>query len=215
MRKAKWFCALAALLIAGLPVSSHASMVVQDTLETLVADSAIVARVICEAKEEKEDDNGLPATWYTFRVVECLRGDAGESLTIKQFGNSKPNADGLVLKMAGTPTYVIGKEYVLFLAGKSKLGFQAPLGLEQGKFSVFRDDEDREVISNGSANMNMFTGIDSDGLAMKMSLSAGESEVLDVKKGAVQLDSFLSLTRKLVQVDDEEKEAAKQKGGEE
>lgn len=80
------------------------------------------------------DADGIPATWITFDVVECLKGHADASLTIKQLGVDAPLADGTLLRVPGIPRYRAGDEIVVFLHEPSRRGFTSPVGLGQGLY---------------------------------------------------------------------------------
>ena len=50
--------------------------------------------------------------------------------------------------MQGVPKFVVGEEYVVFLAGVSSLGFSSPVGLTQGRFAVQQSAAGKKI-SNG------------------------------------------------------------------
>jgi len=80
------------------------------------------------------DAEGIPASWITLDVAECLKGEAGRSLTIKQLGVHEPLADGTLLRLPGIPRYRAGDEIVVFLHEPSGRGFTSPVGLGQGVY---------------------------------------------------------------------------------
>ena len=100
------------------------------------ADRAFAGRVV--AVHSGRDTAGTPATWVTFAVDTPLKGRLGNEITIKQIGASEPLSDGTTLRLPGVPSYKIGDELVLFLAGDSEAGFTSPIGLEQGKYPIVR-----------------------------------------------------------------------------
>ncbi len=98
------------------------------------ADSIVHGTVAAVASGR--DADGIPATWITLDVAECLKGRAGSSLTIKQVGVQEPMADGTLLRVPGMPRYRTGDEVVLFLHAPSDRGFTSPVGLAQGLYRV-------------------------------------------------------------------------------
>ncbi len=48
----------------------------------------------------------------------------------------------------GVPKFRPGEEHVLFMAGRSAIGFSSPIGLSQGKFHVEREGG-RAKVGNG------------------------------------------------------------------
>jgi hypothetical protein len=97
------------------------------------------------------DADGIPATWITLDVAECLKGGVGSRLVIKQVGVPAPLEDGTLLRVPGLPRYRTGDEVVLFLHRPSGRGFTSPVGLGQGVFRVQRRGADRVVVPPSGA----------------------------------------------------------------
>jgi hypothetical protein len=91
------------------------------------------------------DSDGIPATWVTLDVAECLKGEVGSRLVFKQVGVAAPLADGTLLRIPGLPRYRAGDEVVLFLHQPSGRGFTSPVGMGQGLFRVERRGGERIV----------------------------------------------------------------------
>ena len=115
-----------------------ATMTMQLELPQIVAaaDRAFAGRVV--ATHAGRDAAGTPATWVTFAVATPLKGRLRGEITIKQIGVSAPLSDGSAFHLPGVPTYAVGDELVVFLAGDSAAGFTSPIGLAQGKFPITR-----------------------------------------------------------------------------
>jgi hypothetical protein len=102
------------------------------------------------SNEVKVDEvSGHVATFTTFEVIEVIKGDVGETHTIKQIGGQLPGSN-LVQKVHGVPRFTIGEKVVVFLPQESRLGFASPLGLSQGRFTV-REENGVSTVSNSRA----------------------------------------------------------------
>ncbi len=111
-------------------------------LEEMIADSDRIFSGIC-TKATKIDE--IPGTkirteQFTFKAIEGIKGiDGKKEVDFKQF---YPLVQG----------YEVGKKYILFLSPNSKSsGLTAPIGLEQGRFDVYKKDgkEDEYVVYKG------------------------------------------------------------------
>ena len=100
---------------------------------------------MCSSDLAGRDEDGIPATWVTLDVAECLKGEVGPRLVFKQVGVPAPLADGTLLRVPGLPRYRAGDEVVLFLHHPSGRGFTSPVGLQQGLYRVDRRDGEKVV----------------------------------------------------------------------
>ncbi|MDX9755237.1 MAG: hypothetical protein RBU29_14825 [bacterium] len=128
------------------------------SLPQLSQGAGIIFEGECVAIRTGQDaESGFIATWYTFNVLECLKGKTGETVTIKQYGGS----DGKITVHAPITSYQVGERVILFLYAQSKIGFTSCVGISQGKFAV-REFEDREgrFVTNGMPAKVLFEGLD-------------------------------------------------------
>ena len=84
----------------------------------------------------------VPATTYTFRVREHLKGGRRSTITFQQLGTPAGGPRDLG-RLAELPVYVRGTEYVLFLLPASAAGLTSPAGAAEGAFLV----RDQQVVS--------------------------------------------------------------------
>jgi hypothetical protein len=128
-------CAMSMVAFACLaPV--YAASVVPLYLEEMIDTSAVAFEgTVTETHSERDAGTGFAVTYTTFAVSDVLKGNVGTSYTIKQIGGTLPD-DKLQFRVEGVPTFVVGQDYVVFLAGVSSAGFSSPIGLEQGRFRV-------------------------------------------------------------------------------
>ncbi len=96
---------------------------------------------------KKDSQSGHIATFTKFKIIDLIKGDSDSTHTIKQLGGHDKTSNRRLL-VHGVPTFQPGKQYIVFLPEESSLGFCSPLGLHQGSFPVFTED-DELVVNNG------------------------------------------------------------------
>jgi len=131
------FRILTALVLALAPLApARAASVLPVDLPDLIETSttAFQGRVI-DNRTERDAATGFVVTYTKFEVADVLKGSVGKTHEIKQLGGSLPG-EALQYRVPGVPSFTVGEEYVVFLAGASAIGFSSPIGLSQGRFSV-------------------------------------------------------------------------------
>ncbi len=146
-----------ALQIVVLPVLfcllqpiSHATTVLPMSLNEIIDNAPVVIHGICTGnRTERDPVTNLIVTYTSFDVRDVLKGDAKATHTIKQIGGTLAGGEQSY-QAQGIPTFVVGQEYVVYLAGVSSAGFSSPIGLSQGRFTVEQTDAGK-MASNGSS----------------------------------------------------------------
>jgi len=141
----KFFIIIFCLLIAQ-PVMATTIFPITLTQLSKTANIIFYGKVI---KNEVRLDSysGRVATFTAFEIIEPIKGNIKTSHQIKQVGGQLPGSN-VVHKIPGVPTFNLGKEYVIFLPRTSKSGFSSPVGLEQGRFSVYEKNDIKVVNRN-------------------------------------------------------------------
>lgn len=121
-----------------LALPARAMDAVPLSLDALVDRAGSVVHAQVAEVVSGRDADGIPATWVTLDVVECLKGRAERRLVFKQVGVESALPDGSLLRLPGLPRYRAGEELVLFLHEPSGRGFTSPVGLGQGVLRVQR-----------------------------------------------------------------------------
>jgi len=130
------------------PLSASATSMLPISMEQLSIRSSLIIYAQAINNEVREDPQSKQiATFTTFKVIEVIKGSAGETHTIKQIGGKLKDSNR-TLRIHGVPEFIAGEEYVVFLPEKSSLGFSSPLGLHQGSFTVTTIDGE-QVVTNG------------------------------------------------------------------
>ncbi len=177
---------LLALTFAG---PAGATSVLPLQLDQIVDGAAVAFHGTCiDNRTELDTATNMVVTYTTFTVQEVLKGTVPPTYVIKQIGGRMP-AGQMSYRVDGIPTFSVGADYVVLLAGVSSAGFSSPVGLAQGKFSVMTDGESTKV-SNGRDFREMAAGISSPVLAKAM------AKALDGKPvRSVDLADFKQLVR--------------------
>jgi hypothetical protein len=138
-----------------------------------------------------KDPLGHPATVYTFRVEQVLKGPLTDTVTIKQIGVAYPAEDpdtGIItFPIEGVPVYEPGHRYLLFLNGTSDIGFTSPVGLGYGAFVVLPNGR----VVNDLNNAGLLRDVSS-------SFAADAGELMRHKRGPIQLSHLLEVVPWLV-----------------
>jgi len=154
---------LAACLIGlGIAGSAAAATVRPILLDEIIDSSAVAFHGTCIANRVELDPvSNFIVTYSTFAVRDVIKGAPAATHVIKQIGGTMPGGEsGMIVR--GVPKFVVGEEYVLFLAGISSMGFSSPVGLAQGRFAV----------QEGKAGKTVASGRDFRELTARMPLAA-------------------------------------------
>ena len=142
--------ALVTLLLGCINMPVQATSVLPVDLTQLHRDSQRIIYAECIDNKVEIDTtmNNMVVTYTTFSVLQTLKGPKEQTVTIKQIGGSMPDGSA-ALKIAGVPKFKLNEKYVVFLAKPSKLGFSSPIGLSQGSFRAFKDNQGNMTVTNG------------------------------------------------------------------
>lgn len=186
---------VAALCLMG--ADARALVLGKTNLVSLLRESEAIAVANVQNVTDGIDDNGLPYTEITVEIEESLRGEFdGATYTFRQIGllSGRPAEGGTRMMLpapAGMPKYAIGDRTLLFLNPRASMtGFQTPVGLGTGKFTLGAGQAVNDYNNDG-----VFSGVGiADGLA-----TANDERILATKMGAVNPDDLLSLVRRAVE----------------
>lgn len=178
-------------LMAGLLLSSSvlATTVLPISLERMSKKAELIFYGTVVSNEVKVDEaSGHIATFTTFDVIDVIKGDVGDTHTIKQIGGQLPGSKTM-FKIHGVPRFTIGEKTVVFMPQESQLGFASPLGLGQGRFTV-RDN-------NGANTINDKRAVQATQTQAARVERAIESKPSTQVRGNTSLEEFLQTVRGL------------------
>jgi hypothetical protein len=146
----------AALVLAALASPAVASKVRPMTLEEMTERAGRIFSGHCTGvRVVEQPGRGMPVTKVTFRVDRTLKGRPGGILTIRQ-----PGGQGVAGERSagilGLPRFRPGEEVILFLYGESASGLTSPVGLGQGKFTVYTDKDGLRRAVSEFGNRDLF-----------------------------------------------------------
>jgi hypothetical protein len=184
-------CSLQAAATSVLPVSLQR---MAKSAETIFHGAAI------ENEVRLDPASGRVATYTSFKVIEVIKGNPGETHTIKQIGGQLPG-NNVRQVIHGVPRFAVGEEYVLFLPKASSMGFASPIGLSQGKFDIRKRNGDTLVSNGRSLAALMKTAPQQDTTISPSALASNRSPALkaiDGQPASVHLTDFMQAVRGMV-----------------
>jgi hypothetical protein len=154
----------------------------------------IVQGRVVEARYEGHPDYpNLSTVLVTLQVERTLRGGAAEHLSFREF------LPGLQARM-GKRGYLVGQRLLLFLAGPSRYGLSSPIGGEQGRFHIWRDQRGNELVENEFRNAGLFKGLAEAATRAGVSLSPQQARLAGVARGPVPLEELVSVVKQFASV---------------
>ncbi len=125
---------------------SFATTVLQHDFASLVRQAeTVVVGTVTTVHAEWDVEQQVPYTFVTFADLEVQKGSVStDTLTLQFLG--RPNPDGMVLHVAGVPTFRPGDRTLLFIAGNTQQAIPL-VGMWQGVYRIVLDpDQDTEVV---------------------------------------------------------------------
>jgi hypothetical protein len=138
MQKRRFLGALSLIillvLVGGIWQSAGALSVKRITFEEMTRRAKTIIHARCLSTSTVMDGK-LPFTYYTFSIIQVLKGDdKATEIKLKQIGGSVNGVDALVPDI---PKFDPNEEVILFLTDKSKFsGLPIIIGAFQGKLRV-------------------------------------------------------------------------------
>ena len=196
MKKNRFTFFVTAVLLVGLVFNARINNISATTLlhrnaEELTSLANKIFMGICTSVKEKAIDisgeSHMVCTEYTFNILNGIKGVGSNTIKLRQLG--KANGVGSII---GMPNYEKGRKYILFLRNESRYGLASPIGLGQGTFQIINKDA-----VNSFGNKGLFHRMDLASQRYKV-LDETEKFLLNTKKGAVNVDLFVSMIKKLL-----------------
>ncbi|MBI1389358.1 MAG: hypothetical protein GC154_13020 [bacterium] len=213
MKRMPVWAALAALTILTFNAPGWCDQIKPMALSEITRSAEIIFEGEClDVRSGLDPESGLAATWYTFRVLDGVKGGLDETFVLKQYGG----VINQTMTHSPSASYEKGEHVIVFLYGISKIGFSSAVGLKLGKFNVEEHPETRaKYVTNGEPAAVLFPG----GVSSTASIAAPASigvngkplnGVQRLQSSKLEHDGFMDAVKALVEVQAEETERAKQ-----
>lgn len=138
--------AVAAVCLASLPQRAPASTLQRLSLNDLIQKSTLIVRGTFQPGTTAAFRGSLIYTHYQLAVTAAYKGAPSASMDIAVPGGV---LNGLQQPVSGAPTFVPGRDYVIFL-WTSKSGLTQVIGLSQGLFNVSTNSQGQAIVSRAA-----------------------------------------------------------------
>jgi hypothetical protein len=129
------------------------------------ADVIVQGHITSARVEPHPQFKNLMTVVVSMSVQETLKGAPRKSFEFRQYiWDLRDQLD--------SARYAKGQDLLLMLGPISRYGLTSPVGLEQGRFRISRDNTGREVAINGSGNLRLFDSTEQRARARGTKLSA-------------------------------------------
>lgn len=138
------------LLLAGLTFitqSARATSVIAPTFDQLVADAEVIFQgSVTNVQSQWAGEGGQRhiVTYVTFKVDDALKGNPGETYTIRMLGGT---VDGESMGVSDAPTFSVGDKQILFVENNGSQ-FIPLVGIMYGQFRILPDESGMEFVTN-------------------------------------------------------------------
>jgi hypothetical protein len=142
------------LLLAGLIFITHgarATSVIPPTFDQLVADAEVIFQgSVTEVKSQWAGEGGQRhiVSYVTFKVEDALKGNPGETYTIRMLGGT---VDGESMGVSDAPTFNVGDKQILFVENNGSQ-FIPLVGIMYGQFRVQPDESGKEIVTSNDGH---------------------------------------------------------------
>ena len=151
----KSFLLLAA--IVALVPGAQATTVIPPTFDELVDQAEVIFQgKVTDVRSMWAGEGGQRhiVSYVTFQIEDSLKGNAGESYTIRMLGGT---VDGETMAISDAPQFAVGDNDILFVQNNGSQ-FIPLVGIMHGRFHVQRDQTGRDsVLTNEGEEVNDLT----------------------------------------------------------
>ena len=187
------FFLLTFLLFPEPTLSQGTASVAPADLNYLVDNAHTIVRghVVSAVLQPHPQFENLQTVLVTFAVAKTLKGQANSTVTFRQFVWDLRDAT----KSGG---YHKSEELLLFLNPTSTYGLTSPVGMDQGRFRVIRDNRGNGVAINGRANVGLFFNVVPKATSRGVAFSPQAKAMLSSTGGQVSLEILEEAIQALV-----------------
>ncbi|HET9742521.1 MAG TPA: hypothetical protein VFQ00_07220 [Terriglobales bacterium] len=166
-RRSGWALLLGALLlVSGGAWAQRGALTTSRGLDQLTQEAQTIVRgYVTSAKVERDPElRNLTTVLISMNVEETLKGSPQKTLQFRQYiWDMRDQLDAA--------RYAKGEELLLMLGPVSPYGLTSPVGLDQGRFRISRDNKGQAMAVNGRGNLRLFEATEQRARARGMKLS--------------------------------------------
>jgi hypothetical protein len=146
---------LAFLSVATVPVLAQQALTLPRGLDQLTEEAKVIVHgsVISARIEPHPQLKNLMTAVVTMRVIDSYKGNPPKTLVFRQYLWD-------LRAQLGAAEYGKGQELLLLLGPVSEYGLTSPVGLEQGRFKISRDQKGQATAVNGRGNLGLFDSVE-------------------------------------------------------
>jgi len=183
------------LLLPSAALSQGSATVARANLNYLVdnAQTIVCGNVVSTIVEPHPQFANLSTVLVTISVSKTFKGRVGTTFTFRQFLLEGKDT-------TGPGGYHKSEELLLFLNPTSLYGLTSPVGLEQGRFRVLRDNQGNRFALNGKGNIGLFTDVAATSSSRGVTFSPQAKAMLATPSGRVSLATLEQTIQALVAV---------------
>lgn len=141
VRSASVLSAACALLVSA---AAHATIMLPLTVEEMAQEASAVVRArVVDRSAEWDRERKRIYTTTTLEISDAIKGDVSRRIQVRTLGGE---ADGVGMKVAGTPQFAMGEEVLVFLRpDPGAPAVHQVIGMAQGKYQLRQDEHGRVV----------------------------------------------------------------------
>jgi hypothetical protein len=127
--------------------SVEATTVIPPSFDELVAQADVIFQGQVTNVQSQWVGEGAQrhiVSYITFKVEEALKGDPGQTYTMRMLGGT---VDGETMGVSDAPKFKVGDDDILFVQNNGSQ-FIPLVGIMHGRFHVKRDQTGQEIVTN-------------------------------------------------------------------
>lgn len=176
------FCLVLLFIFPPIGLQAQSVRTISRGLDQLSAEASLIVRGhVTSAKIEPHPQfPNLTTVLVSMDVAETLKGQSHNTLQFRQYiWDIRDKFDAA--------HYAKGQELLLMLGPVSQYGLRSPVGLDQGRFHIFRDAKGRASAVNGKGNAGLFDSVEKRATANGIQLSSATKALVRRTRGPVPL----------------------------
>jgi hypothetical protein len=186
---------LAIVLLILSVQSAYSQRTIRMNLERMISDAGMIVHgTVANVETGTDPETKLLATFVTIDILENFYGATEQRVILKLVGGKSKTKR---VKFAEMPSFKVGEEIFSLFFAPSKYGFTSPVGMAQGKFSVYTDAVTKQkLVRNGANNTELFSGMKNTTAIAKIAASKRADGNIDAADFSQTIRSLVTILKK-------------------